>query len=70
MKNCEPFVFGPAFAIASAPRTILWVLNSSSKVYPGTARARALRAAALDHEVLDDPVERQPVVEAVAGELA
>ena len=21
MKNCEPFVFGPAFAIASAPRT-------------------------------------------------
>ena len=32
MKNCEPFVFGPAFAIASAPRTILWSLNSSSKV--------------------------------------
>ena len=23
MKNCEPLVFGPAFAIASAPRTIL-----------------------------------------------
>ena len=32
MKNCEPFVFGPAFAIASAPRTTLWSLNSSSKV--------------------------------------
>ena len=32
MKNCEPFVFGPALAIASAPRTILWSLNSSSKV--------------------------------------
>ena len=32
MKNCEPFVSGPAFAIASAPRTILWGLISSSKV--------------------------------------
>src|SRR5213080_3029041 len=30
MKNCEPFVFGPAFAIARAPRTIGWSLNSSS----------------------------------------
>ena len=32
MKNCEPFVFGPAFAIASAPRVTLWSLNSSSNV--------------------------------------
>ena len=32
MKNCEPFVFGPALAIASAPRSTLWSLNSSSKV--------------------------------------
>ena len=30
MKNCEPFVFGPALAIASAPRTTLCWLNSSS----------------------------------------
>jgi hypothetical protein len=35
MKNCEPFVFGPAFAIARAPRTTLWSFGSSSKVYPG-----------------------------------
>jgi hypothetical protein len=34
-KNCEPLVLGPALAIASAPRTTLWSLNSSSKVYPG-----------------------------------
>src|SRR5438309_1699335 len=34
-KNCEPLVLGPAFAIASAPRTTLWALISSSKVYPG-----------------------------------
>src|SRR3954467_4291642 len=34
-----------------------------------TAGAGALRAAALDHEVADDPVEDQPVVEAVTGEL-
>ena len=32
MKNWLPFVFGPAFAIASAPRSILCLLNSSSKV--------------------------------------
>ena len=30
MKNWLPFVFGPAFAIASAPRTTFWSLNSSS----------------------------------------
>ncbi len=30
MKNWLPFVFGPAFAIASAPRSILCSLNSSS----------------------------------------
>jgi len=35
MKNCEPLVLGPALAIASAPRTTLCWLNSSSKVYPG-----------------------------------
>src|SRR3954452_4777809 len=32
MKNWEPLVFGPALAIASAPRTILWSLISSSNV--------------------------------------
>src|SRR5205085_3388664 len=32
MKNCEPFVFGPALAIASAPRTTGCELISSSKV--------------------------------------
>src|SRR4051794_17289915 len=30
MKNCEPFVLGPAFAIASAPRTTRWSFASSS----------------------------------------
>ena len=30
MKNWLPFVFGPEFAIASAPRSTLWSLNSSS----------------------------------------
>src|SRR5947208_11925023 len=32
MKNWLPFVFGPAFAIASAPRSTLRSLNSSSNV--------------------------------------
>ena len=30
MKNWLPFVFGPAFAIASVPRSTLLSLNSSS----------------------------------------
>ena len=32
MKNWLPLVLGPALAIASAPRTILWSLNSSSNL--------------------------------------
>ena len=36
----------------------------------GPARSGAVRVAALDHEVLDDAVEGQPVVETIAGELA
>ena len=35
----------------------------------GAAGAGALRTAALDHEVLDDAVERQPVIEAVGSQL-
>jgi len=35
-----------------------------------TARAGAQRVAALDHEVLDDPVEDHPVVEGLRGLLA
>ena len=69
MKNCEPFVFGPAFAIASAPLTTLWSLNSSSNCVAGAAGAGALRAAALDHEVRDHAVEDEPVVEPLAREL-
>ena len=35
MKNWEPFVFGPAFAIARAPRSTGCLLISSSNWYPG-----------------------------------
>ena len=69
MKNCEPFVFGPAFAIASAPRTILCSLNSSSNG-DRPAGSGALWAAALDHEVGDHPVEGQPVVENLLAQRA
>ena len=31
MKNCEPFVLGPAFAMASVPRRYLRMTGSSSK---------------------------------------
>jgi hypothetical protein len=39
------------------------------KLIAGAASARAFRAAALDHEVVDHAVERQTVVEAVFREL-
>ena len=60
MKNWLPFVFGPEFAIASAPRLdgqlerALLVVELVARV----ARTVAARAATLDHEVLDHAVER------------
>ena len=70
MKNCDPLVFGPALAIASAPAHDLVVVELVLEGVPRAAGAGALRAAALDHEVLDHAVEDEPVVEALAGELA
>src|SRR5262249_9334711 len=35
----------------------------------GPARSSSLRAAALDHEVVDHPMEGKSVVEALAGEI-
>ena len=69
MKNCEPFVFGPAFAIASLPGLPKrWgePLVSSSNLISGTAHAVARRVAALDHEVGNHAVEDRAVVELVA----
>jgi len=43
MKNCEPFVFGPEFAMARAPRTTLFGLNSSSKCIRAAERCRSDR---------------------------
>ncbi len=71
MKNCEPFEFGPELAIERTPGPLclrsLW--NSSSNDVAGAAGAGAFRAARLDHEVGDDAVECEAVVEAVFGEL-
>ena len=69
MKNCEPFVFGPAFAIASVALDDLVVVELVLELVAGAAGAVPARAAALDHEVGDHAVEDEPVVEAVAGEL-
>ena len=38
MKNCEPFVFGPEFAIATAPGSYSPCTGSSSNLYPGPPR--------------------------------
>ena len=67
MKNCEPFVSGPAFAIARRRRATGWSLNSSSNVARPTG-AVAERAATLDHEVGDHTVERESVVVALGRE--
>src|SRR5262245_43122082 len=47
----------------------LVVVDLVLELVAGTAGAGALRAAALDHEVLDDTVEDEAVVKALAGEL-
>ena len=60
MKNWLPFVFGPAFAIASAPLDDLVVVELVLERVAGAARAGAGRVAALDHEVGDDAVEVTP----------
>jgi hypothetical protein len=39
------------------------------ELVPGTTGAGSFRAAALDHEVGNHPVEEEAVVEAVAGKL-
>jgi hypothetical protein len=39
------------------------------KAVTRAAGARALRTAGLDHEILNDAVEFEPIVEAVGGEL-
>ena len=51
------------------PALDLVVVELVLELVARAAGAGALRAAALDHEVGDDAVEDQPVVEALAGEL-
>ena len=70
MKNCEPLVFGPGVGHRQRSADDLVVVELVLEGVAGTAGAGALGAAALDHEVLDHAVEGQPVVEAVARELA
>ena len=70
MKNCEPLVFGPGVGHRQRPADDLVLVDLVLEGVAGAAGAGALRAAALDHEVGDHAVEDQPVVEAVAGELA
>ena len=69
MKNCEPFVFGPEFAIAITPRVDPVVVRLVLELVAGAAHAGAGRVAALDHEVRDHAVEDHAVVEAVLRQL-
>src|SRR6478672_4442715 len=55
MKNCEPLVLGPAFAIATA-------------LVARATTPTAFGAAALDHELRHHPVEREAVVVPLARE--
>ncbi len=69
MKNCDPFVFGPAFAIARAPRSTLWSLNSSSNWYPGPPEPVPVGSPPW---IMKSGITRwkiDAVVEAVAGQL-
>ena len=69
MKNCEPLVFGPGVGHRQRAADDLVVVELVLELVARAAGAGAGRVAALDHEVLDDPVEDHAVVEALAGEL-
>ena len=66
MKNCEPFVFGPGVGHGEGARAILWSVDLVLERVAGAAGAGAGGVAALDHEVGDDAVEDEAVVEALA----
>ncbi len=70
MKNCEPFVFGAGVGHRQCAAHDLVLVELVLERVARAAGAGALRAAALDHEVLDDTVEGKAVVEALAGQLA
>ena len=57
MKNCEPLVFGPGVGHRQRAADDLVLVDLVLERVAGAAGAGALRAAALDHEVLDDAVE-------------
>ena len=69
MKNCEPFVFGPGVRHRDHAPLDRAAVRLVLELVAGAAHAGAGRVAALDHEVRDDAVEDDAVVEAVAREL-
>ena len=68
MKNCEPFVFGPGVRHRDRAERVLALHRLVGELVAGTAAAGALGAAALDHELGHDAVEREPVVVALPRE--
>ena len=68
MKNCEPLVFGPGVGHRHGAERVLAPHGLVGELVAGTAAPGALGVAALDHEPGHDPVEREPVVVALAGE--
>ena len=69
MKNWLPFVFGPGVRHRERAAHDLVVVELVLERVARAAGAGARRVAALDHEVGDDAVEDDAVVEAVAREL-
>ncbi len=66
MKNWLPLVFGPALAMESEPIFVLiWApLGLVLELVAGTAAAAGGGIAALNHEVVDDPMKDGAVIEA------
>ena len=69
MKNCVPAEFGSLLrAIDRTPGDVRRVVEFRLDLVAAAAGAGAERAAALDHETVDDAVEDQIVVEADLGQ--
>jgi hypothetical protein len=72
MKNCEPLVSGPELAIERIPGAVVGqvVVKLVVELVPRAAPTGFHRVTALEHEVVDHPVEDVPLVQRVAANLA
>ena len=69
MKNCEPLVPGPAFAMESVPGLVMLQAGVEfvCETIARTATTGTCGIAALNHKIGDHPVEKSAIKESLPG---